>query len=72
MRRDGTVRLGNQLYEVDLSLRTLEVQLRFDPFRLDRIEVYYRGNRFGLAQRVNAHLNSQLPGGASYEKRPQS
>ena len=26
----------------------------------------------GLAKPVNAHLNSQLPGGASYEKRPQS
>ncbi len=72
VRRDGTVRLGNALYEVDLSLRTLEVQLRFDPFALDRIEVYYRGNSYGLAKRVNAHLNSQLPGGAHYEKRPQS
>jgi hypothetical protein len=57
---------------VDLSLRTLEVQLRFDPFLLDRIEVYYRGSSHGLAKRVDAHLNSQLPGGSSYEKRPQS
>lgn len=72
VRRDGTVRLGNALYEVDLSLRTLAVQLRFDPFKLDRIEVYYRGHAQGLAQRVDAHLNSQLSGGSSYEKRPQS
>lgn len=72
VRRDGTVRLGNQLYEVDLSLRTLAVQLHFDPFQMDRIEVHYRGTRFGLAQPVNAHLNSQLQGGAPYEKRPQS
>jgi len=72
VRRDGTVRLGNQLYEVDLSLRTLEVQLRFDPFKLDRIQVYFRGNPFGLAKRVDAHLNSQLFAGSSYEKRPQS
>ena len=72
VRRDGTVRLGNALYEVDLSLRNLEVQLRFDPFKLDRIEVYYRGTPFGLAKRVDAHLNSQLSGGSSYEKRPQS
>jgi hypothetical protein len=72
VRRDGTVRLGNQLYEVDLSLRTLEVQLRFDPFQLDRIEVYYRGSSFGLAKAVNAHLNSQWQGGAPYEKRTQS
>jgi putative transposase len=71
VRRDGTVRLGNQLYEVDLSLRTLEVQLRYDPFQLDRIEVYYRGSRFGLAKPVNAQLNSQLQGGAPYAKRTQ-
>jgi transposase InsO family protein len=72
VRRDGTVRLGNTLYEVDLSLCALAVQLRFDPFVLDRIEVYYRGHSYGLAKRVNAPLNSQLPGGASYEQRPQS
>ena len=69
VRRDGTVRLGNQLYEVDLSLRTLEVQLHFDPFKLDRIEVFYRGSAFGLAQPVNAQLNSQIQGGSAYEER---
>jgi putative transposase len=72
VRRDGTVRLGNQLYEVDLSLRTLEVQLRFDPAKLDRVEVFYRSTPFGLAKPVNLHLNSQLQGGAPYEKRSQS
>ena len=60
VRRDGTVRLGHHLYEVDLSLRTLTVQLRFDPFKLDRIEVSYRGTAFGLAKAVNAPLNSQI------------
>ena len=69
VRRDGTVRLENQLYEVDLSLRTLTVQLRFDPFQLDRIEVTYRGAAFGLAKPVNAQLNSQIQGGSAYEKR---
>jgi len=63
------VRLGNQLYEVDLSLRTLEVQLRFDPFKLDRLEVFHRGTAFGLAKPVNAQLNSQIQGGSAYEKR---
>jgi transposase InsO family protein len=69
VRRDGTVRLSNQLYEVDLALRTLTVQLRFDPFKLDRIEVLYRGTAFGLAKAVNAQLNSQIQGGDAYEKR---
>ncbi len=69
VRRDGTIRLGNQLYEVDLSLRTLEVQLRFDPFKLDRIQVAYRAASFGLAKPVNLQLNSQIHGASSYEKR---
>jgi putative transposase len=69
VRRDGTVRLENRLYEVDLSLRTLPVQLRFDPFKLDRIEVFYRSSAFGLAKPVNAQLNSQIPGSDTYEKR---
>jgi len=70
VRRDGTIRLGNHLYEVDLALRTLTVQLRFDPFKLDRIEVSHRGAAFGLAKIVNAQLNSQIQGGDAYEKRP--
>ena len=69
VRRDGTVRIDNHLYEVDLSLRTLEIQLRFDPFKLDRIEVYYRGAIFGLAKPVDLHLNSQIHPGNNYEKR---
>ena len=68
VRRDGTVRLDCLLYEVDLSLRTLEVQLRFDPYKLDRIEVSYRGASFGLAKLVDPHLNSQLHAGTAYEK----
>jgi putative transposase len=68
VRKDGTVRLDNQLYEVDLALRGLEVRLRFDPWSLARVEVDYRGQSFGLARQVDRHLNSQLQGGQTYEK----
>lgn len=68
VRKDGTVRLNNHLYEVDLSLRGLEVRLRFDPWTLARVEVDYRGQSFGLARRVDHHLNSQLQGTFHYEK----
>jgi hypothetical protein len=68
VRKDGTVRLENQLYEVDLALRGLEVRLRFDPWTLERVEVDYRGQSFGLARRVDRHLNSQIRGGNHYEK----
>jgi transposase InsO family protein len=60
VRKDGTVRLDNQLYEVDLALRGLEVRLRFDPWTYARVEVDYRGQPFGLAHRVDRQLNSQL------------
>ena len=36
VRKDGTVRIDDILYEVDLSLRALEVQLRFDPYRMSQ------------------------------------
>ena len=68
VRKDGTVRLDNQLYEVDLALRGLEVRLRFDPWTFARVEVDYRGQSFGLARRVDRQLNSQIVGGIHYEK----
>jgi len=68
VRKDGTVRLDNQLYEIDLALRGLEVQLRFDPWTRARIEVDYQGQRFGLARLVDRLLNSQLGNSSNYEK----
>lgn len=61
-RKNATVRINDRLYEVDLSLRALEVELRFDPYSMRRIEVYYRGKACGLARLVDLHLNSQLEG----------
>jgi transposase InsO family protein len=63
VRKDGTVRLENRLYEVDLALRGMEVRLRFDPWTLARVEVDYRGQSFGLARLVDRQLNSQIQGG---------
>jgi len=69
VRKDGTVRIDKKLYEVDLSLRALRVELRFDPFTLSRIEVYHRDAFVCLAKPVNLHLNSETGGSQSYEKR---
>jgi putative transposase len=68
VRKDGTVRLDNELYELDLALRGLEVRLRFNPWTRARVEVDYRGQSFGVARKVDRHLNSQLCGGGAYEK----
>lgn len=69
VRKDGTVRIDKKLYEVDLSLRALRVELRFDPFTLARIEVYHREVFVCLARPVNLHLNSETGGSQSYEER---
>ncbi|NQU38999.1 MAG: DDE-type integrase/transposase/recombinase [Lentisphaerae bacterium] len=69
VRKDGTVRIDKKLYEVDLSLRALRVELRFDPFTLSRIEVYHREVFVCLARSVNLQLNSETGGSQSYEER---
>jgi hypothetical protein len=65
--KDGTVRIDNHLFEVNLALRGLRVQLHLDPRRLDPILVRYKGQDFGLARKVDRHLNSRLNPG---EDRP--
>ena len=59
MRKDGTVILGKTLYEVNLALRALKIELRYDPLLLDRIEVWRKDSFHGLATKANLHLNSQ-------------
>jgi transposase InsO family protein len=62
VRKDGTVRIDNQLFEVNLALRGLKVQLELDPWILDPVLVRYKGQDFGLARKVDRHLNSRLDG----------
>jgi transposase InsO family protein len=68
VRKNGIVVLDKQLYEVDLSLRSLKVQLRFDPADKRTIEVFYRNAFRGYAQLLDAHLNSQLYPPRDYDK----
>ena len=65
VRKDGTVRIDNDLYEVNLALRGLQVQLELDPWVMNPILVRYKGQDFGAARKVDRHLNSQIDGGRS-------
>lgn len=58
--KNGTVRIDNDLFEVNLALRGLKVQLELDPWILDPIFVRYKGQDFGQARKVDRHLNSRL------------
>ena len=60
VRKDGTVTLATKLFEVNLALRALPVELRFDPILMDRLEVWHKGSFHGLARRCDLHLNSQI------------
>lgn len=68
VRKNGTVRLDGQLYEVPLSLRALKVQLRLDPFRRARIEVWHQNKFMGLAKKAPLNLNSELDARSGYDR----
>lgn len=68
VRKNGTVRLDGQLYEVPLSLRALKVQLRLDPFTRQRIEVWHQDKFMGLARKAPLHLNSETGGQEAYDR----
>jgi len=68
VRKDGTVRINQKLFEVNLSLRAHRVELRFDPFKLNRIEVWHQETMVCLARLADLHLNSETGGSQSYEE----
>jgi len=68
VRKDGTVRIENGLFEVNPALRGLKVQLELDPWAMNPILVRYKGQDFGVARKVDRHLNSQIQGGGHYDR----
>jgi putative transposase len=68
VRKDGTVTLAKKILEVDLALRGLKVELRFDPVRLDRFEVWRGKSSHGLARVADLVRNSQTHRGTNYER----
>jgi len=54
-----------KLLEVNLALRALAVELRYDPVLFDRVEVWQKGSFHGLARLANLHLNSQTFNGSN-------
>lgn len=68
VRKDGTVVLGKTLYEVPLHLRGLQVELRYDPFEKERMEVWHDKRFVKLARQVNLVLNSATGGDPDYER----
>jgi len=68
VRKDGTVRIANALFEVNPALRGLKVQLELDPWVFNPVLVGYKGQDFGVARKVDRQLNSQIQGGGHYDR----
>jgi putative transposase len=71
--KTATVSLLGNRYEVDQALCGRRVELRFDPYDLQRIEVHYAGRPFGEAvgHQVARHVHPQAHEPAD-QPRPQS
>jgi putative transposase len=71
--KTAMVSLHGNRYEVNQALRGRRVELRFDPYDLERIEVYYAGRPFGEAvpHQVGGHVHPQAQEPVD-QPRPQS
>ena len=61
VRRDSTLKLRGQFYEVPPHLEGETIEVRFDPLDLSQVEVYFQGEAQGRARPVDAVVNAQLP-----------
>lgn len=70
VRLDATISLEGQLWEVPVHLRGRLIQLRYDPFGWQRVEIWLQEVYVGLAHRCNKQLNATTYTDRDYE-RPQ-
>lgn len=59
VRADGTIQIDSIFYEVDLSLKGHEVEIRYNPLSKDHIEVWHQKSSFGEATPVDYLFNSR-------------
>lgn len=72
VRLDATVSLEGQLWEVPVPLRGRVIELRYDPFGWERVEVWLNDVYVALAKRCNKQLNSKTYSDQDYERPDQS
>lgn len=64
VKKDNTFYFKNERYEPDSDLRNKTITIRFDRNRFDRIVVYYKTQRIGLAEKLNLIANSKIKRGS--------
>lgn len=68
VRRDATISLDGRMFEVPVSLRGRKVEVRFDPFSYNRIELYVEQRRMGDATPLDKQLNAQIYNRRDYDR----
>lgn len=64
VKKDNTFSFKNERYEPVADLRNKTITIRFDRNKLDRIIVYYKTQRIGMAEKLNLIANSKIIRGA--------
>lgn len=69
VRRDATISLHGQWWEVSPSLRGQQIELRYNPFMQGQpVAVWRQGHFVQMARRLDKHLNSQHFSRSNYER----
>ena len=69
VRRDATISLHGQWWEVSSALRGQQIELRYNPFAVNQgIAVWRQGRYLEMARRLNKTLNSQHFNSGNYER----
>ncbi|MGA1116562.1 MAG: DDE-type integrase/transposase/recombinase [Opitutales bacterium] len=58
VQRDGTLRIQTKIWEVSSALRGQFVEIRFNPFDLNNIDVYFQGTFHSKATPCNPSINA--------------
>ena len=68
VRLDATISLHGLLWEVPVHLRGRLIELRYDPFAWQRVEVWLEDTFVALAKRCDKQLNSKTYSDQDYER----
>ena len=68
VRRDATISLEGQIWEVPVALRGREIEVHYDPFAFRRVDLYWEGQKVGQAHRCDKQLNARSFPLENYEK----
>jgi len=66
VKADNTFSLKNTRFEAPADFRNRQIQVRFDRHHFDRVVVYFKNQRIGLARRLDPIANDRHPNSSSF------